>query len=133
MGQRQERAIGAAIVPILSGRRGGRMCCTIETVNSEGKDVAIQVLRNSINIAPYPFSEDPLSRMERNGVMQELGDPDLKLVDWDTNIYAQVGIDALDAREVAELVDLTFVKLLACDDSDYAITVSTEDLGQSGD
>jgi len=129
MGQRQEKAIGAAIGPILSGRNGGRLCCTIETVNSEGKDVAIQVLQNSINIAPYPFSEDPLSRMERDGVMQELGDPDLILVDWDTNIYAQVGTDALDARKIAELVDLTFVKLLACDDASYAITVSTEDLG----
>jgi hypothetical protein len=31
---------------------------------------------------------------------------------------------------VAVLVDLTFVKLLACDDASYAITVSTEDLGQ---
>ena len=129
MGQRQEKAIGVAIVPILSGRNSGRLCCTIETVKSEGKDVAIQVLQNSINIAPYPFSEEPLCRLERNGVMQELGDPDLKLVDWDSNIYAQVGIVALDAREVAELVDLTFVKLLACDDADYAITVSTEDLG----
>ena len=129
MGHRQEKAIGAAIVPILSGRRGGLMCCTIETVNSEGKDVAIQVLQHSISIAPYPFSEDPLSRMERNGVMQELGDPDLSLVDWDTNIYAQVRTDSLDARKVAELVDLTFVKLLACDDASYAIRVSTEDLG----
>ena len=129
MGRRQEKAIGAAIVPILSARNGGWLCCTIETVNSEGKDVAIQVLQNSINIAPYPFSEDPLSRMERNGVMRELGDPELELVDWDTNIYAQVGTDALDARKVAELVDLTFVKLLACDDASYAITVSTEDLG----
>jgi hypothetical protein len=61
--------------------------------------------------------------------MQELGDPDLELVDWDTNIYAQVGTGALDARKVAELVDLTFVKLLECDDASYAITVSTEDLG----
>jgi len=26
-------------------------------------------------------------------------------------------------------VDLTFVKLLECDDASYAITVSTEDLG----
>jgi hypothetical protein len=129
MGLRQEKAIGAAIGPVLSGRNRGWLCCTIETVNSEGKDVAIQVLQNSINIAPYPFSEDPLSRMERDGVMLELGDPDLILVDWDTNIYAQVGTDALDARKVAELVDLTFVKLLACDDASYAITVSTEDLG----
>ena len=129
MGHRQERAIGAAIVPILSRRNRGRLCCTIETVNSEGKDVAIQVLQHSINIAPYPFSEEPLSRLERNGVMQELGDPDLSLVDWDTNIYAQVGTDALDAHKVAELVDLTFVKLLACDDANYAIRVSTEDLG----
>ena len=130
MGHRQERAIGAAIVPLFSGRnRGSRLCCTIETINSEGKDVAIQVLQHSINIAPYPFSDDPLSRMERNGVMFELGDPELELVDWDTNIYAQVGTATLDARKVAELIDLTFVKLLACDDSSYAITISTEDLG----
>src|ERR1700757_126043 len=119
MGHRQERAIGAAIVPIFSRRNSGRLCCTIETINSEGKDVAIQVLQDSINIAPYPFADDPLSRMERNGVMHELGDPELELVDWDTNIYAQVGTATLDARQVAELIDLTFVKLLACDDADY--------------
>ena len=129
MGHRQERAIGAAIRSILNSRSSARLCCTIETVNSEGKDVAIQVLQDSINIAPYPFSEEPLSRLERNGVMQELGDPDLELVDWDTNVHAQVGTGALDAGKVAELVDLTFVKLLACDDASYAITVSTEDLG----
>ena len=35
----------------------------------------------------------------------------------------------LDARKIAELIDLTFVKLLACDDASYAITTSTEDLG----
>ncbi len=129
MGHRQERATGAAIVPILSGRNRGRLCCTIETVNSEGKDVAIQVLQRSINIAPYPFSDDPLSRMERNGVMRRLGDPELELVDWDTNIHAQVGTATLDAEKIAELIDLTFVKLLACDDTNYAITTSTEDLG----
>ena len=129
MGLRQEKAIGAAIIPVLRGRSQRHLCCTIETVNSEGQDVAIQVLHDSISIAPYPFSEDPLSRMERNGVMLELGDPELELVDWDTNIYAHVGTGALDARKVAELVDLTFVKLLACDDASYAITVSTEDLG----
>jgi hypothetical protein len=129
MGRRQERAIGAALVPLFSGRSRRLLCCTIETVNSEGKDVAIQVLPHSIKISPYPFSDDPLSRMERNGVMHELGDPELELVDWDTNIYAQVGTGALDARKVAELIDLTFVKLLACDDASYAITISTEDLG----
>ena len=128
MGYRQERAIGAAIVPIFSGGNRGHLCCTIETINSEGKDVAIQVLQRSINIAPYPFSDDPLSRMERNGVMYELGDPELELLDWDTNIYAQVGIGALDARKIAELIDLTFVKLLACDDASYTVTISTENL-----
>jgi hypothetical protein len=129
MGYRQERAIGAAIVPIFSGRNSGTQCCTIETVNAEGQDVAIQVMHDSINIAPYPFGEEPLSRLERNGVMLELGDPELELVDWDTNVHAQVGTGALDAGKVAELVDLTFVKLLACDDASYAITVLTEDLG----
>ena len=129
MGQRQEKAIGAAIGAIFSERNGGGLCCTIETVNADGQDVAIQVMQHSINIAPYPFSEEPLSRLERNGVMPRLGDPELELVDWDTNIYAQVGTGALDARKVAELVDLTFVKLLSCDDASYAITASTEDLG----
>ncbi len=129
MGQRQERAIGMAILPVFSDRNRGWLCCTIETINRDGKDVAIQVLHDSINIAPYPFSEDPLSRMERDGVMIELGEPELELVDWDTNIYAQVGTAALDARKVAELVDLTFVKLLACDDASYSIWGATEDLG----
>ena len=128
MGQRQERAIGRAILPVFSDRNRGWLCCTIETINADGQDVAIQVLQDSINIAPYPFSEDPLSRMERDGVMIELGEHELELVDWDTNIYAQIGTAALDARKVAELVDLTFVKLLACDDASYSIWVSTEDL-----
>ena len=129
MGHRQEKAIGVAIRRVFSNRNRGSLCCTIETVNADGKDVAIQVLQDSINISPYPFSEDPLSRMERDGVMLELGDPELELVDWDTNIYAQVGTGALDEHKVAELIDLTFVKLLACDDASYAIKVSTEDLG----
>ena len=129
MGLRQEKAIGAAIVPIFSARNRGWLCCTIETVNAQGQDVAIQVLLGSINIAPWPFSEEPLSRLERDGVTIELGDPELELVDWDTNVHAQVGTSALDARKIAELVDLTFVKLLECDDASYAITVSTEDLG----
>ena len=128
MGHRQEKAIGEAIVPLFS-EGGAGLCCTIETVNSEGRDVAIQVLQDSINITPYPFDDDPLSCLERNGVTQQLGDPELELMDWDTNIYAQVGIGTLDAEQVAELIDLTFVKLLACDDASYAITVSTEDLG----
>jgi hypothetical protein len=129
MGQRQEKTIGVAIAPIFSNRNRGTLCCTIETVNAEGKDVAIQVMQDSINIAPYPFPEEPLSRMELNGVMRELGDPELELVNWDTNVHAQVGTGALDVRKLAELIDLTFVKLLSCDDTSYAIRISTEDLG----
>ena len=41
MGLRQEKAIGAAIVPILSARNRGWLCCTIETVNAQGQDVTI--------------------------------------------------------------------------------------------
>ena len=59
-------------------------------------------------LAPYPFSEDPLSRMERNGVMRELGDPELILVDWDTNIYAQVGQNThASAKIVQHAIHLT--------------------------
>ena len=39
MGQRQERAIGAAIIAVMGSRSRGHLCCTIETVNSEGQDV----------------------------------------------------------------------------------------------
>jgi len=75
MGYRQEKAIGAAIVAIFSERNSGTLCCTIETVNAEGQDVAIQVMQDSINIAPYPFGEEPLSRLERNGVCANSATP----------------------------------------------------------
>src|SRR5260370_1405719 len=63
MGHRQEIAIGAAIVPIFSARNSGTLCCTIETVNAEGQDVAIQVMHDSINIAPHPFYRPPPTRL----------------------------------------------------------------------
>jgi hypothetical protein len=129
MGLRQEQAIAAAIAPIFADDNGGGLCCTLDTVNLDGVDVSIQVMQDSINIAPYPYREEPLTRMALAGVLTELDDPVLEVVDWDANAFATVGTSSLDAREVAELVDLTFVKLLSCDDASYTISATTEDLG----
>ena len=129
MGLQQQRAIAKAIKPIFDAENGGGLCCTLETVNDDGVDVSIQVMQDSINIAPYPYHEEPLTRMALNGVLRKLDDPVLEVVDWDANAFATVGTSALGAEEVAELVDLTFVKLLSCDDESYAINATTEDLG----
>lgn len=129
MALRQEEEIKAAITKIFSDENEGMLCCTLETENADGQDVSIQVMQDSINISPYPFSDDPVTRLETSGVLEDLDEPELETVDWDAHAFATVGIGDLEVDEVAELVDLVFVKLLSCDNAAYTIEATTEDLG----
>jgi len=129
MGLKQEEEIRIAIAGIFSEENEGGLCCTIETVNADGQDVSVQVMQDSINISPYPFTDDPVTRLQLSGVLEELEDPELETVDWDANAFATVGTGDLEDSQVAELVDLVFVKLLGCDSTTYDIKAETEDLG----
>ena len=73
MPQRQVDAIVAAIADIYGQpNESGMLCCTIEAVNAGGTDVSIQVMADSINISPYPYHEEPLTRLELSGAMEGL-------------------------------------------------------------
>ncbi len=129
MAQRQVEAIVAAIADIYGmPNESGMLCCTLEAVNAGGTDVSIQVTADSINIAPYPYSEEPLTRLELSGALEELGDMELELVDWDANTFATVGTSGNEPANVARLVDETFTKVLGCDVGNVP-QASTEDLG----
>ena len=94
-------------------------------MNAGGTDVSIQVMADSINISPYPYSEEPLTRLELSGALEALEDMELELVDWDANAFATAGNAPVD---VARLVDETFTKVLGCDAA-YEPRATTEDLG----
>ena len=129
MAQRQLEAIVAAIADIYGmPNESGMLCCTLEAVNAGGTDVSIQVMADSINISPYPYSEEPLTRLELSGALEELEDMELELVDWDANTFATVGTSGNEPADVARLVDKTFTKVLGCDVG-YEPKASTEDLG----
>ena len=124
----QMNSITAAIVDIYGEKNeGGMLCCTLETVNTDGLDVSIQVMAGSISLTPYPYAEDPLTRLELSGALETLGHLQLDLVDWDANAFATVGTSGNDPAEIACLIDQTFRKMLRCP-PDYALKVSTEDL-----
>ncbi|MDP1750519.1 MAG: hypothetical protein Q8L22_13755, partial [Reyranella sp.] len=92
MPQRQVDAIVTAIADIYGQpNESGMLCCTIEAVNAGGTDVSIQVMADSINISPYPYHEEPLTRLELSGAMEGLEELELELVDWDANAFATVG------------------------------------------
>jgi hypothetical protein len=129
MSLRKEEEIRDAIAEVFGAENEGMLCCTLETVNADGQDVSIQVMQDSINIAPYPFTDDPLTRLQIAGVMEAFDDPEFETVDWDANAFATLGFGELEHEQVAELVDLVFVKVLSCVDGDYALKASTEDLG----
>lgn len=127
MAQRQLEAIVAAIADIYGlPNESGMLCCTIEAVNAGGTDVSIQVMADSINISPYPYSEEPLTRLELSGALEELEDMELELVDWDANAFATVGTAGNEPADVARLVDETFTKVLGCN-AGYELRASTED------
>ncbi len=128
MGERQAKIIEADIAEIFDeDSEGENLCCTIEAGTAGGEDVTVQVTSDSLNISPYLFSDDPLSRLEENGVLAGMSF-ELDVVDWEANVYAIVGIEGMEAEDVARLVDRIFVKLLGCDDESYAPIGSTEEL-----
>jgi len=129
MAERQEQEIGEAIAPVFSDDNEGGLCCTLETVNSQGQDVAIQVMQDAINISPYPFQEDPTSRLQASGILEQFAEAGIEVIEWNSERFATVGIDGLEVDDVADLVDQVFVKLLACDDGSYTVNATTEDLG----
>ena len=118
MPQRQLEVITAALADIYGApNESGMLCCTLEAVNAGGSDVSIQVMADSISISPYPYAEEPLTRLELNGALETLEDMDLELVDWDANAFATVGTAGNEPADVARLVDETFTKVLGCDAS----------------
>jgi len=129
LGQHQQIAIAEAIADLMAaGEKGATLCCTLDTHDSEGNEVAVQVMQDTINIAPYAYSDDPLERLETCGALEDLEDLDLELVDWEAGTYATIGIVDVELVDVVQLIDKVFVKLLGCD-SNYSPSASTEDLG----
>jgi hypothetical protein len=62
MGQSQRDAIAEAIDEVMTADddEAESLCCTIEATASAGESVTIQVMQDSLNIAPYAYEEDPL-------------------------------------------------------------------------
>jgi hypothetical protein len=130
MAQSQRDAIAEAIDEVMTaaGDAAEGLCCTIEATNAVGESVTIQVMRDSLNISPYGFTDEPLSQLEACGATEGL-DADLAVIDWNAGVYATLGIGRLEPRQVAQLIDQVFVCVLNCDEMNYQVTASTEDLG----
>ena len=130
MAQNQRDAIAEAIDEVLKvdGDDAEGLCCTLEATNAQGESVTVQVMRDSLNISPYAFTDEPLGQLEACGATDGL-DANLALIDWNAGVYATLGIDGLAPRQVAQLVDQVFIQLLSCDEENYKISASTEDLG----
>jgi hypothetical protein len=129
MGARQVGAIAAAIADIYGEKNeAGMLCCTLDAVNADGVDVSIQVMADSINLAPYPYADEPLTRLQLSGALEALQDIELELIDWDANAFATVGTGGNAPDDVARLVHETFTKVMGCA-PDYTFEASTENLG----
>ena len=130
MAQTQRDAIAEAIDEVMTadGDAAEGLCCTMEATNARGESVTIQVMQDSLNISPYNFTEEPLGQLAACGATDGL-DAELELVDWNPGVYATLGTDGLEPAQVAQLVDQVFVNLLGCDEENYTISASTEDLG----
>ncbi|HLG46144.1 MAG TPA: hypothetical protein VKY24_07885 [Reyranella sp.] len=130
MAQSQRDAIAEAIDEVMSAEEDDAegLCCTIEATNAQGESVTIQVMQDSLNISPYPSTDEPLSQLAACGAIEGF-EAELEVVDWNPGVYATLGIDGLDTEQVAQLIDQVFVQLLGCDEENYTITATTEDLG----
>ena len=62
-------------------------CCTLETMTPSGSEVWIEALPGTVNMA-YPFDEEPLELMSREGVRSP---PGLYPVEWAAGEYATLG------------------------------------------
>ena len=130
MAQSQRAAIAETIDELMTADSDAAegLCCTIEATNAVGEPVTIQVMRDSLNISPYGFTEEPLSQLEICGATDGL-DADLGVIDWNAGVYATLGIDRLQPGQVVQLVDQVSIRLAGCDEENYTISASTEDLG----
>lgn len=129
MSHGQAEAIATAIEDLYGEKNeGGMLCCTLEAVNADGMDVSIQVMAETINLAPYPYADDPLTRLELSGALETLHNLDLVVVDWDANAFATVGTSGNRPDTIAQLVDKTFLNVMGCAPG-YTFKASTEDLG----
>ena len=102
------------------------LLCTLESTNSLGSPVWIQVLPGNVNMV-YPFTEEPLELLRQRGVRSP---PDLYLVEWVAGEYAAFGFSDIAARDHASFVDQLFVKILGCDDGSYRLTTTTESIDE---
>ncbi|HEY5883808.1 MAG TPA: hypothetical protein VIT88_03935 [Pyrinomonadaceae bacterium] len=98
--------------------------CTLESMNTTGVPVWIQVLPGNVNMA-YPFTEEPLGLLRQRGLRCP---QDLYLVEWIAGEYASFGFSDIPARDHASFVDQLFVKILRCDDENYSFKATIEPL-----
>ena len=84
----------------------------------------IQTLPGNINMT-YPFNEDPLVLLRRQGVRLPA---DSYPIEWAAGEYATFGFGNIPARDHAFLIDQLFVKVLGCDDETYKVKVAIEAL-----
>jgi hypothetical protein len=62
MAEAQVEAIAGAIDKVVAADdEDAMLCCTIRTTNAQGEPVFSQVMRDSLNIAPYPYDDEPPS------------------------------------------------------------------------
>lgn len=99
-------------------------CCTLEAMTLLGSAVWIQVMPGTVNMA-YPFTEEPLDLVRRQGVRSP---SDIYLVEWAAGEYATFGFGDISPRDHASFVDQLFVKVLGCDDANYQLKTSIEQL-----
>jgi len=60
MAEEQVGAIREALADIYGEKNeGGLLCCTLEAVNADGMDVSIQVMAETINLAPIRLQKIP--------------------------------------------------------------------------
>ena len=128
MGARQvdriERGIESANMQLSVLNDSPKLCANFESQNSFGEYVWVQVFAGSVNTM-YPFGDEPLQRLQFIGLRTPAG---AALDEWEPHTFATFGLDGVSRRDQAEFVDQLFVRLLGCDDSDYEILSTIEDL-----
>jgi hypothetical protein len=128
MGNKQIDEIEPSVAKVYKGIKSSddppTACCTLESITPSGSEVWIQVMPGTVNMG-YPFDSDPLE-MLRNQCVDTPSD--LYLVEWSANEYATFGFKNIAAIDHAALVDQLFVRVLGCDDEQYALNVSIEPL-----
>ena len=128
MGTRQidtiETGIRTANKGITSPDDKPKLCCTLETKNSLGNDVWIQVFAGTVN-SMYPFGDEPMQRLRSIGVNAPSG---IILIEWEASSFATFGVESVSTRDQAAFVDQLFVRLLGCIEGAYDLDSTIEDL-----